>query len=169
MSYSRRLFSHYCHQQISHGETQQWFPSSADSWFCLSPRTVKMNPEQSIILLSHTCLPPSWRQDGIPTWELQCLVNSSTFKKNLPIVLARGRSLTVKNVTRAVWNARDLAPRTAPCAPPAWCCLWMTTVAYPAVMSPIPPMPRTAVTAGTPQVSGEERKPAEEGPVSGRG
>lgn len=59
----------------------------------------------------------------------------------------------MKNVMGAAWNARDLALRTVPCALPTWCCLWMTAVAYTAVMGPIPLMPRTAVTAGTPQRS----------------
>lgn len=114
---------------------------------------MKVDPEQAVFLLSPTCLPSSWRQDGTPTWELQCLVDSSTLKKNLPIVLTRGRSLTVKNVMGAAWNARDLALRTVRCALPTSCCLWMTAVAYTAVMGPIPLTPRTAVTAGTPQVS----------------
>ena len=71
----------------------------------------------------------------------------------------------MKNATKAAWNARDPAPRTALCAPPTWCCFWTTVVVYTAAILPTPPMPRSAVTAGTPQVRGEEEQPAEEGPV----
>lgn len=45
----------------------------------------------------------------------------------------------------------------------------MMAVAYNAVMSLIPPTPRSAVTAGTPQVRGVEEQAAEEGPLFCKG
>lgn len=71
----------------------------------------------------------------------------------------------MKNATKVVWNARDPASRTAPCAPPTCCCIWTTVVVYTAAILLTRPVPRSAVTARKPQVRGEEEQPAEEGPV----
>lgn len=130
----------------------------------LSPSTVKMGSEHTILLLSPTYLPPYGDKMkyhlGTPV-----LVNPSALRWNLLIALNRERSLTVKNATRAAWNARDQGPRTAPCAPPTWCCTWTTAAASTAATPPIPPVPRSAVTARTPRVRGEQEQPAEEGHV----
>ena len=135
-------------------------PSSADSWFCFHPEELKWTQNKSLFCYPQPAsfLYPEKREP--PSGNSPCLVNFSTLKMNL-IVLNRGRNLTVKSATRAAQNARDLAPGTVPCVLPTWCCTWMTAAACVAAMPPIPPMPRSAVTARTPKVRGGEESFAE--------
>lgn len=128
------------------------------------PEQLKKDLDQTTFLLSPICLCLLWRQDGTPIWECQCFVNPSPLKRDVLIVLNRGRNLTVKNATRAVQNAKALAPRTVPRALPTCCCTWMTAAACAVATPQIPPMPRSAVTARTSQVRREEQS-AEEGRV----